>query len=316
MNKDHLVSTARREDQGATAPAASLRYAGEIFDPVAAGYSLGNGYRLLLPPLMRFCAPDALSPFAWGGINPYAYGKDDPIDRADPTGHIAVEALDRVIPTLESLAARTAVQALKGTGKQTSTSLPAIEEDLAREGPIFKQVQHAVWQSPMQREPLNIRRLSWTIQGKRAEIYFFENDFGRYGRQANLLFHGISMGDETLARFADFMLVGPDALAGQAGDLSRYDVVRLLACNTANGTVPFAQSFARAVDRPVIGFKGSVGTTFPLPEHISDIYGKWEKLAKEYDLPGYPDQLLQSQFKGRVFKNYPSLHYPQLFFPD
>ncbi|MEN5279281.1 RHS repeat-associated core domain-containing protein, partial [Brucella sp. TWI432] len=40
--------------------------------------------------LMRFNAPDSLSPFGQGGVNPYAYCQGDPINFADPSGHVTV----------------------------------------------------------------------------------------------------------------------------------------------------------------------------------------------------------------------------------
>ncbi|ANN66335.1 RHS repeat-associated core domain-containing protein [Bordetella bronchialis] len=66
----------------------SLRYAGYHTDGTAGGYSLGNGYRLYLPGIMRFASPDSLSPFGPGGINAYAYCRGNPIDGSDPGGHI------------------------------------------------------------------------------------------------------------------------------------------------------------------------------------------------------------------------------------
>ena len=65
-------------------------YTGAYCDPVTAGYSLGNGYRVYLPELMRFAAPDDWSPFGKGGMNPYLYCGDDPINRSDPSGHLDV----------------------------------------------------------------------------------------------------------------------------------------------------------------------------------------------------------------------------------
>lgn len=49
-------------------------------------YPLGNGYRLLNTPLMRFNSPDELSPFAEGGINAYMYCSGDPVNKSDPSG--------------------------------------------------------------------------------------------------------------------------------------------------------------------------------------------------------------------------------------
>lgn len=62
---------------------------GQRRDPVSSSYHLGNGYRAYNPVLMRFNCPDSLSPFGRGGINPYTYCLGDPINRADPTGHIS-----------------------------------------------------------------------------------------------------------------------------------------------------------------------------------------------------------------------------------
>ena len=36
---------------------------------------------------MRFNSPDNLSPFGDGGLNPYTYCMDDPVNQNDPTGH-------------------------------------------------------------------------------------------------------------------------------------------------------------------------------------------------------------------------------------
>lgn len=67
-----------------------LGFNGERIDPVSRTYHLGNGYRSYNPVLMRFNAPDSLSPFGPGGINPYAYCVGDPINHTDPSGHISV----------------------------------------------------------------------------------------------------------------------------------------------------------------------------------------------------------------------------------
>lgn len=69
-----------------------LSFNGERTDPVSGAYHLGNGYRAYHPQLMRFTTPDNWSPFAAGGINPYAYCAGDPINRADPSGHFSWQA--------------------------------------------------------------------------------------------------------------------------------------------------------------------------------------------------------------------------------
>lgn len=63
-------------------------YTGTREDSVTLGYSLGDGYRIYLPGLMRFNAPDSFSPFWLGGVNPYAYCANDPVNRLDPSGHM------------------------------------------------------------------------------------------------------------------------------------------------------------------------------------------------------------------------------------
>ncbi|MEN5277212.1 RHS repeat-associated core domain-containing protein, partial [Brucella sp. TWI432] len=68
-------------------PTADLDFNGQIRDPITGHYHLGNGYRAFNPILMRFNAPDSLSPFGQGGVNPYAYCQGDPINFADPSGH-------------------------------------------------------------------------------------------------------------------------------------------------------------------------------------------------------------------------------------
>ncbi|WP_372501317.1 RHS repeat-associated core domain-containing protein [Tistrella mobilis] len=61
-------------------------------DPATGMIHLGNGYRAYDPALMRFTTPDSWSPFGPGGINRYAYCAGDPINLADPTGHLSVSA--------------------------------------------------------------------------------------------------------------------------------------------------------------------------------------------------------------------------------
>ena len=60
---------------------------GERPDPLTGTSHLGNGYRAYNPILMRFSCPDSESPFGVGGINPYAYCENDPVNFTDPSGH-------------------------------------------------------------------------------------------------------------------------------------------------------------------------------------------------------------------------------------
>ncbi len=63
-------------------------FSGERRDPALSVTHLGNGYRAFSYALMRFSCPDSESPFESGGLNPYAYCASDPLNRADPSGHI------------------------------------------------------------------------------------------------------------------------------------------------------------------------------------------------------------------------------------
>ena len=60
---------------------------GEYLDDTLDNYHLGNGYRAYNPTIMQFTAPDDMSPFGHGGINPYVYVSCDPINSSDPSGH-------------------------------------------------------------------------------------------------------------------------------------------------------------------------------------------------------------------------------------
>ncbi|WP_081237937.1 RHS repeat-associated core domain-containing protein [Pseudomonas putida] len=64
-----------------------LRFNGNRKDPVTGHYLLGNGYRAFNSVLMRFNAPDSLSPFDEGGLNAYCYCSNDPVNNVDPSGH-------------------------------------------------------------------------------------------------------------------------------------------------------------------------------------------------------------------------------------
>lgn len=74
-------------DPRPAAAAPRLGFNGEAREQLTGVYLLGQGYRAYGPTLMRFLAPDSLSPFDGGGLNAYGYCAGDPINYSDPTGH-------------------------------------------------------------------------------------------------------------------------------------------------------------------------------------------------------------------------------------
>jgi RHS repeat-associated protein len=89
-NMDMRSYTPYGENISANRP--RLGFNGECVDLLTGVTHLGNGYRAYNPVLLRFQAPDSLSPFGDGGINPYAYCEGDPVNRSDPSGHMSTDA--------------------------------------------------------------------------------------------------------------------------------------------------------------------------------------------------------------------------------
>ncbi|VVQ14733.1 hypothetical protein PS918_05765 [Pseudomonas fluorescens] len=67
-------------------PQNQFRFNGVFREAMTGWYSLGNGYRMYSPVLMRFLNQDSFSPFGKGGLNAYAYCGGDSINRRDPNG--------------------------------------------------------------------------------------------------------------------------------------------------------------------------------------------------------------------------------------
>lgn len=65
-----------------------IGFNGESRDSITGHFPLGRGNRFYNPTLMRFNSADQFSPFLSGGINPYAYCGNNPINFSDPTGNI------------------------------------------------------------------------------------------------------------------------------------------------------------------------------------------------------------------------------------
>jgi len=104
----------------------ALDYTGAHRDSVTTAYALGNGARWYLPALMRFNAPDSLSPFQAGGLHPYIYCGDDPSDRVDPSGHIDWSVTGRAIRQfLTRLGARERRPAILGAAKTDAAKIDA-----------------------------------------------------------------------------------------------------------------------------------------------------------------------------------------------
>lgn len=74
-----------------------LAFGGGFYDSATEGYPLGNGRRVFSPARMRFNSPDALSPFAQGGLNSYVYCAGDPINFNDPSGQFRLPAALRTL---------------------------------------------------------------------------------------------------------------------------------------------------------------------------------------------------------------------------
>lgn len=85
---------------GVARPEATLRFTGHYYDFLTEGYLLGNGHRLFRPLLMRFCSPDAFSPFSQGGPNAYGYCSNDPLNRVDPSGNASVSLKQKLVQGL------------------------------------------------------------------------------------------------------------------------------------------------------------------------------------------------------------------------
>lgn len=65
-----------------------IGFTGQMQSLLPIGYFLGNGYRFFDVVTNRFNSPDEFSPFGRGGVNAYVYCGGDPVNRADPSGHM------------------------------------------------------------------------------------------------------------------------------------------------------------------------------------------------------------------------------------
>ena len=105
----------------------ALGFNGEYLDDILNSYHLGNGYRAYNPTTMQFTAPDDMSPFGKGGVNPYVYVSCDPINNTDPTGHF----LGLTFSLAGAIALFNMVSPVQAP---TTASLPGVEEALINTG--------------------------------------------------------------------------------------------------------------------------------------------------------------------------------------
>ncbi|MHC8314484.1 RHS repeat-associated core domain-containing protein [Pseudomonas sp. LB3P31] len=109
-----------------------LGFNGERREAQTGWYLLGNGYRAFSPVLMRFNAPDSLSPFGVGGRNAYAYCEGDSINNVDPSGHIVspwqvFQAFIKSNPTMNTNNKRYAAKVASAEFHKSSPGTPAAD---------------------------------------------------------------------------------------------------------------------------------------------------------------------------------------------
>lgn len=97
-NRSFIVYTSHGYFSKSEVKQPHLGFNGQFLDKQSATYLLGNGYRPHGPAVMRFLAPDSWSPFGKGGLNAYTYCTNDPVNRADPSGHVGKRRVAKSLP--------------------------------------------------------------------------------------------------------------------------------------------------------------------------------------------------------------------------
>jgi len=141
-SKATLTYSAYGYSTGVSSAQILLGFNAEPIDTSTGYYSLGNGYRLYSPVIMRFVAPDSWSPFGKGGANTYGYCAGDPINNLDPDGHVVATPLRRhaVILTSDAPTPQTAQhlnQSLNRQRLQTGgNAQPQTQQPRANRNPL------------------------------------------------------------------------------------------------------------------------------------------------------------------------------------
>jgi RHS repeat-associated protein len=235
-----------------------LHYDGQPLDPVTGCYGLGDGYRSYHPGLMRFMAPDDLSPFGMGGANPYAYCAGDPINRADPSGHVSLPNLAAVDTHFSALLGLLPEDELQALYTRVSDKIGAAASDTSKAMADFETDQIKAWKSSkgrLMRKSIRIDTMDPQIP--RLNVFAYSDSLGKFGKRLNVMAHGefnvmgwVHVADgikRPASQFAETFV----------GETKSFDVVRVLMCHSADGGVDStAAAFARVTGNPSIGFQG------------------------------------------------------------
>jgi len=108
-----------------------LGFNGDRLDPVTGCYLLGNGYRAFNPVLRRFNSPDSWSPFGEGGLNPYAYCLNDPVNRKDETGHMPTAIVNKLLAWASWAKDRVSISFARSLGSKKSGDIQGIPTEFS-----------------------------------------------------------------------------------------------------------------------------------------------------------------------------------------
>ncbi|WP_411913805.1 RHS repeat-associated core domain-containing protein [Pseudomonas sp. BEA3.1] len=106
-------------------------------------YLMGSGRRAYNTALMRFCSPDDLSPFAKGGINAYAYCKNDPTNYSDQSGRTPISNLSTKKPPTSLYKPNPASKTIKKTNPAYDLEFDFVEDLIRRKPSSTSKVDQA-----------------------------------------------------------------------------------------------------------------------------------------------------------------------------
>jgi RHS repeat-associated protein len=276
-----------------------LGYTGARVDAATGTYPLGNGYRSYVPGLMRFGAPDDLSPFGAGGINPYVYCDADPINLSDPSGHWSLGALS-------SLASR-AYRYVAGffDVHAGGAKIGAAMHDIGR---IVVDEDSRFANAAMRKSRIvsDMRKLR-----PDRDVYAFESPMEKDGKALTVLAHGTrlkSTGEMRLVANEDTLLTGEEfaqELRQVYGEdiAKKFSSLNLIVCLSAPA---FGKEVGRALKMPAVAYEGLAWaweSDFQI-ENMTSHYGRLLDSAKvqgETDPSATADAQFRGYFQGRKY---------------